>query len=99
MMAKILTAFNALFLFIYLGAFAQVKVACVGASITGGHGIESPGERAYPGQLQALLGRRSRVANFGVGGTTLLRKGDSPYWDTPAYQDALRFAPDVVFID
>lgn len=99
MMVKIFTAFNTLLLFIYMGVFAQVKVACVGASITGGHGIDNPAERAYPGQLQALLGRRYQVANFGVGGTTLLRKGDFSYWDTQAYQDALKFAPDMVFID
>ncbi|WP_177180964.1 glycosyl hydrolase family 95 catalytic domain-containing protein [Parapedobacter koreensis] len=78
---------------------AQVKVACVGASITGGHGITNPSERAYPGQLQALLGRRYQVTNFGVGGTTLLRKGDSPYWNTQAYRDALALNPNLVFID
>src|SRR5690606_24400854 len=87
------------FLLISFFASAQVRVACIGASITGGHGITNPAERAYPGQLQTLLGRRYQVSNFGIGGTTLLRKGDSPYWKTQAYQDALKFNPDIVFID
>ncbi len=93
------STFTALFLFFSTFVFAQVKVACVGASITGGHGIENPSERAYPGQLQALLGRRYQVSNFGIGGTTLLRKGDAPYWNTQAYQDALKLHPNIVFID
>ncbi|WP_353125591.1 glycosyl hydrolase family 95 catalytic domain-containing protein [Parapedobacter pyrenivorans] len=99
MIIKKFAAVAALSLFICTATFAQVKVACVGASITEGYGIDNPTERAYPGQLQALLGRRYQIANFGVGGTTLLRSGDSPYWDTPAYQDALKFNPDIVFID
>lgn len=98
-MKQIKSIFTVFFLVLSVSAAAQMKVACVGASITGGHGIENPAERSYPGQLQTLLGRRYQVSNFGIGGTTLLRKGDSPYWNTQAYQDALKFNPDIVFID
>ena len=38
------------------------------------------------------------MRNFGVGGTTLLKHGDAPYWKQKALQDALAFNPDVVVI-
>lgn len=72
-----------------------VRVACVGDSITQGSGTRG---NAYPKQLQALLGEQWNVANFGVSGRTMLRKGDYPYWNEKAYQNALEFKPDVVII-
>lgn len=73
-----------------------VHVACIGDSITQGSGA---GEgQAYPSQLQALLGDSWKVENFGVSGRTLLKKGDYPYWTEKAYQNALKFEPDVVVI-
>jgi pimeloyl-ACP methyl ester carboxylesterase/lysophospholipase L1-like esterase len=38
------------------------------------------------------------VQNFGVGGATLLNKGDKPYQKQKAMQDALNFNPDVAII-
>ena len=75
---------------------APVKVACVGDSITQGSGA-GPG-KSYPAQLQEMLGDKWKVGNFGVSGRTLLKKGDFPYWKEKAYQDALKFEPDVVII-
>lgn len=75
---------------------APVKVACVGDSITHGSGLGKG--RSYPDQLQELLGDKWKVANFGVSGRTLLKKGDFPYWKEKAYQDAQKFEPDVVII-
>lgn len=75
---------------------APVRVACVGDSITQGVGVE-PG-KSYPSQLQALLGKGWQVKNFGVGGRTLLRKGDLPYWKEKAFRDAQEFQPDIVVI-
>ena len=75
---------------------APVKVACIGDSITEGAGAE-PG-RSYPAQLQEMLGDKWKVGNFGLGGRTLLKKGDHPYWIEKAYQDALKLEPDVVII-
>lgn len=66
-----------------------VKVACVGDSITAG---------PYPGQLQKVLGDKWEVKNYGVGGRTLLKKGDAPWWNEQAYKDAHAFNPDVVVI-
>jgi lysophospholipase L1-like esterase/dienelactone hydrolase len=76
-----------------------IRITCIGASITAGARIENPEQYSYPGQLQTLLGDGYRVSNFGVGGTTMLRKGDSPYRNTEAYQKALDSNPDIVFID
>ncbi|MDF2193564.1 GDSL-type esterase/lipase family protein [Paraflavitalea sp. CAU 1676] len=79
--------------------FAIKKIACIGASITYGHGIDQRERNSFPAQLQQLLGSGYEVANYGVSGTTLLRKGDRPYWNTPQYQAALASLPDIVVID
>jgi lysophospholipase L1-like esterase len=73
-----------------------VRVACVGDSITFGQGTD-PG-KSYPNQLQALLGNGWQVKNFGVGGRTLLRNGDHPYWKEKAFLDAQAFRPNIVVI-
>lgn len=73
-----------------------IRVACVGDSITYGMGTSEG--MSYPSQLQKLLGSQWEVGNFGVNSRTLLRKGDKPWWNEPAYQDAQDFNPDVVII-
>jgi alpha-L-fucosidase 2 len=78
---------------------AKIRVACVGASITFGAGVENREKNCYPAQMQNLLGGGYDVRNFGVSGTTMLKKGDSPYWNQKAYKDALAFNPDIVVID
>jgi lysophospholipase L1-like esterase/pimeloyl-ACP methyl ester carboxylesterase len=78
---------------------AQVKVACIGASITYGHGIAKRETFSFPGQLQILMGTGYQISNYGVSGTTLLSSGDNPYVKTDQYQQALKSNPDVVFID
>ena len=75
-----------------------IKIACVGNSITFGSGIANREKNAYPQQLQAMLGMKYEVRNFGVSSRTLLKKGDHPYWETEAYNTALLFKPDIVYI-
>ena len=79
-------------------SFADDKkvVACVGDSITQGVGAEKG--KAYPSQLQELLGDQWEVKNFGVSGRTLLKHGDHPYWIEKAYENALASNPSVVVI-
>lgn len=72
-----------------------VRVACIGDSITQGSGTKG---NPYPALLQKMLGAQWKVGNFGVSGRTLLRKGDYPYWNEKAYQNALTFKPDIVII-
>jgi lysophospholipase L1-like esterase len=77
-----------------------IKVACVGDSITLGAGT-SPDPaftNSYPAQLARMLGPAWNVRSFGVGGTTLLSKGDFPYITTSAFTEAKAFAPDIVVI-
>ena len=88
-------------LFLFTATRAQetpVRIACVGNSITYGYGIMARDKDSYPGQLQSILGKDFVVKNFGIGGTTLLRKGNLPYWNEKAFSDALAFQPNIVFI-
>jgi len=75
-----------------------IRVACIGNSITDGHGIEMAPENGYPAQLQRLLGEGYWVKNFGVSSRTMLNKGDYPYMNETAWRDALAFKPDIVVI-
>ena len=75
---------------------APIRVACVGASITQGHGAD-PG-KGYTNDLQAILGPKWAVSNFGVSGTTMMRVGKHPYWNEKACQAAHDLQPDVVVI-
>ena len=75
-----------------------VKVACIGNSITDGHGIDMATQHGYPALLQQMLGDGYWVKNFGVSARTLLNKGDFPYMNEMAWKDAVAFQPDVVII-
>lgn len=84
-------------LFSSLSAVAQIKVACIGNSITYGYGFNN--RRSYPTQLDSLLGNGWEVKNFGVPGATMLRKGDAPYHkQVPTFFDVKDYNPDVVII-
>ena len=75
-----------------------IRVACIGNSITDGHGIDLAPQRGYPAQLQRMLGNDYWVKNFGVSARTMLNKGDFPYMNELAWRDALAFKPDIVVI-
>lgn len=66
-----------------------IKIACIGNSIT---------EYGYPTRLQELLGADYQVENDGVSGTTLLKKGDFPYWNIGRLAEVFDFQPDIVTI-
>lgn len=67
----------------------KIKVACIGNSITAG---------GYPKLLQALLGEGYEVRNYGIGGRTLLKNGDLPYWKEKKFIDVKEYAADIVVI-
>ena len=75
-----------------------VRVACIGDSITDGHGIDLRTVNGYPAQMQTMLGDGYVVKNLGVSGRTLMNAGDQPYMKELAWEDALAFQPDVVVI-
>ena len=76
-----------------------IRVACIGNSITDGHGIDLAPANGYPAQLQKMLGKDYWVKNFGVSARTMLNKGDYPYMNEMAWRDALAFKPDIVIIE
>jgi len=75
-----------------------IKVACIGDSITEGAGTDNTALNAYPVVLGKLLGTNYQTRNFGVGGRTMLRKGDYPYWNEAAFQNATNYGPNIVTI-
>lgn len=75
-----------------------LRVACIGNSITDGSGIDMADAYGYPAQLQRLLGSDYWVKNLGVGGRTMLQKGDYPYMNEQAWKDAVAFRPHIVVI-
>ncbi|MDB5288028.1 MAG: hypothetical protein JWR05_2977 [Mucilaginibacter sp.] len=86
-------------LFVNILACGQVKVACIGASITYGATIENREQNCYPAQLQKMLGSGYKVTNYGVSGATLTRNGNLPYWNTKQYRAVCSNLPDVIVID
>lgn len=79
-------------------AFAQIKVVCIGNSITYGYKISDRLVNSYPAQLGKILGKEWVVENFGVNGATLLQQGDLPYWIQPEFKAAKNLNPDIVII-
>lgn len=75
-----------------------VRIACIGNSITYGSGIKNRSTDSYPAQLGRLLGDKCNVVNFGLGGRTLLNKGDRPYMKESLFKKSLEFNPHIVII-
>lgn len=85
---------TSIFLFYTGSLFAQVKIVCVGNSITEGwHGNPS-----YVPPLQKLLGTNYIVLNKGRSGATALKKGDVPYWTQSVFSQTLTSKADVITI-
>jgi lysophospholipase L1-like esterase len=78
---------------------ADIKVACVGNSITYGYGLSSPYYESYPTQLDTLLGPGYEVSNFGVSGKTMIKAVNDAYWTQPAFGNARASLPNVVVIE
>ncbi|HLY73696.1 MAG TPA: GDSL-type esterase/lipase family protein [Planctomycetota bacterium] len=76
----------------------KIRVACVGDSITYGDCVQDREKNCYPAVLSSLLGKDYDVRNFGVGGATLLKKGDFPWSAHQAFRDATSFNPQIVII-
>ena len=74
----------------------QIKVACIGDSITYGHGISYWPKNNYPVLLQGLLGENYHVQSFGVSGRAVQDNSDQPYRALPQYQDSLAYEADII---
>jgi poly(3-hydroxybutyrate) depolymerase/lysophospholipase L1-like esterase len=93
---KILIPALSCVLFIAGGSIAQIKVACIGNSITAGTAVGA--NNSYPAFLQTLLGSGYTVHNDGVSATTMLKNGDSPYWKNGMLNDVFSFLPAIITI-
>ena len=76
----------------------QIRVACVGDSVTYGFGIPRRGADSYPAVLQKLLGDGYCVNNYGYSGRTGCLMGDRPYRVETLCTKSREFAPDIVVI-
>ena len=74
----------------------QIKVACIGDSITYGHGVANWPENNYPAVLQRLLGNEYHVRNFGVSGRTVQDNADQPYRATKQYGSSISYDADII---
>ena len=77
-------------------ASGRIKVACVGDSITYGHGIKDWSKNNYPAVLQNLLGDGYHVQNFGVSGRAVQDNSDQPYRAVQQYQDSIAYDADIL---
>lgn len=84
-------------LLITSGAFAQIKVACVGNSITEGYGIWD--KKKYPEHLQDMLGDQYEVKNFGHSSRMFHKASGESYWASDKFTQAYAYAPDIVVIE
>jgi len=84
-------------------AQAEVRVACVGDSITEGTANADHLVNSWPKilgrMLEADLPGAYQVGNFGRSGATLLKRGDRPYWGQDVYSEGLAYQPQVVVIN
>lgn len=74
------------------------RVACIGDSITEGAGLANPAVESYPARVQRLAGTNYIVNNYGLGGRTLLKRGDFPYWRERAFTQSHEWNPNIVLI-
>ncbi len=74
----------------------QIKIACVGDSITYGHGTTGWPANNYPTQLQNLLGEGYHVNNYGVSSFAVQVNADRSYRTLEHYQQSLAYNADVV---
>lgn len=85
----------------YLSKTTDIRIACVGNSITAGARVTDPSKYGYPAILSDLLQsggyQKCLVRNFGIGGATVLKFGTPNIWRV---LDSLKlFVPDIVIIE
>lgn len=76
----------------------QIRIACVGDSITEGSGIRDAKINGYPAQLGKLLGQKYDVRNFGIRMRVVMKKQYPSYWKSEEFKAAKAFLPNVVII-
>ena len=77
---------------------SEIRVACVGDSVTYGFGIPHFKVNSYPAALQKLLGDGYCVNNYGYSGRTACLMGDRSYRTETLCTESRSFAPNIVVI-
>ena len=80
------------------GSNEPIKVACIGDSITEGHGINIQSEDGYPVVLNQILGNGYSVQNCGKSGTTMQKRADYPYWICKEFSNAMALNADIAVV-
>jgi lysophospholipase L1-like esterase len=73
-----------------------IRITCVGAS-----DVSSPtpyGTPNWPDYIAGMLGYEYTIINCGASGTTMIKQGNAPYWNTQQYTNSLNSSPDIVII-
>ena len=82
------------------GNAQNVRIACIGNSITAGARLTQPLIESYPAVLFSMLQQGQylnyEVKNFGIGGATILKFGTPNLW--PLLDSLQNFKPDIVII-
>ncbi len=95
---------NRVFFFLFvLGMIAscshpeqEVKIACVGNSITEGAGLKKQSRNSYPVILDSIFGNGYSVLNCGRSAATMLKNGNLPYWYTNEFSNVFAFQPHII---
>lgn len=74
----------------------QIKIACVGDSITYGHGTTHWPDNTYPAKLRRNLGSGYHVNNFGFNGKSVTPDSGDAYVRTPLYGKSLAYGCDIL---
>ena len=84
-----------------VGQPGEIRVACIGNSITAGARLAEPQLHSYPAVLSAMLREKGylnhNVKNFGIGGATMIRFGQPNVWRV--LDSLTAFKPDIVIIE
>jgi acyl-CoA thioesterase I len=76
----------------------QIRIACIGDSITEGYGLANQSITAYPSVLDSILGPKYDVLNSGRSATTLQKEGNFPFWISKEFSNVFEFKPDIITI-
>ncbi len=82
----------------------QLKIACVGNSITEGYGLNW-NEKKYPDNLQTFLDQSAffegqfQVSNFGHSGRMFHKASGESYWNSEKFTAAYSYGADIVVIE
>lgn len=76
----------------------QIKVACIGDSITYGMQVKNRRNCCYPSLLQKMLGQGYNVRNFGLNNRNAMMESPFPYCKEKQFEKSKAFLPDIVLL-